>query len=407
MLVTTQNLFKTLREYGLLTADEIAPFHQRKRKTRKRPKLESLVRELQQADLLTEYQANVIRRGNCGDLVVGDLVILDRLCEAAPLFRVCRRECRSSGIVFLRESVEANTKIEVPPYKPFLIPWQEAGGNESSQYWLMEDFDGQTLATVLAESGSFPINDAAQSVYEAALGLNQLLSLDFQPLGKIDTCTFVLDDDGVTKTMAALAIHRPRDLSDDVAIGDHQHAIRSIGILFRELAYGTDASEENMNAATTPDWAAELLTRIEGGVYQQLDQVIDDLGAVVGGKTSLPAIPEKETENVTAETTPPETNSDSVASSELDTVSDDAMTEQVMSNGTSNELVQDSVTAESNFSETKEVVGSDGVNSENNLLNARSAEAPNESDASSFSPWWIVGAIVVVGLISAAFYFSR
>jgi len=287
MSVTSQNLFQSLCDSGVVTAEAIAPFQNRKLKTRKRRTVDALLRELVSADLLTSFQADAVKRGDGESLVVGEYLLLEPFIprsRKAPdplisgaLYRARKRRCGDPVTLYLQSG--DTPMVDSPPVHPHVAGWSEYGESEQAGFWVLGDVTGEDVATVINQYGPLPLEESLQLLRAVALGLAHLEEHGCQPQG-LKPQHILLDEQGEPRVLGAACIGRSSNSNTMPAA-----AISSLHPLLLFLIAG----EADKAPAGVPPWLTSFLDRLQDADqgYLNLSDVSLQLGRFVEGDFEL------------------------------------------------------------------------------------------------------------------------
>lgn len=145
--------------------------------------IDQLCKQLEQAGLLTPYQAGHVAEGRGEGLVVGQYVVLDEIGHGS-VGMVYRTRHRFMGRLaalkvftpesdesenhtrFMRE-IQATAQLD----HPHLIKAYEAGEHHGAYFLAMELVDGQNLQEKVVKEGPMPLELAVRCHLEASIGL--------------------------------------------------------------------------------------------------------------------------------------------------------------------------------------------------------------------------------------------
>ncbi|QDU95457.1 hypothetical protein [Lignipirellula cremea] len=361
MSVTSHNLFDSLCETGVISPEAIAPFQNRKPSAQQPATVDSLLGELLNADLLTEFQADAIRQGNCDALIVGDFLIQAPLAAPAEspgaLYpaagRLFQAVHRSTGQLFPLFVCAPHRQVcqEAPPQHPHLVAWQECRRAPHAVYWVLSEADtqGDDLFTVVHQYGPIPLEEALRAAHETALGLECLAGSGWS-LQAFDASHLILDPQGVTRVVAAACYANDSPVSAS-------RCIRSLGRVLRFLLTGVECPAETCQTPQDcPESVAQFLQRLtaESPVYHAFPPIIAQLAHFLAGGEDLADPPNVElVDSAVAKTdeaplvTPPENEVEASSSvgSEMDELP--PAPSETLSTSTAETSIPENVIAES------------------------------------------------------------
>lgn len=258
MPLNLQQFVKTLAASGLMTADEVREFIDRKLPEElDRSDPEALARELVRQGRLTAFQATAIHQGKSRGLVFGEYVVLDKLGSGGMgrVFRAVHR--RMHRVVALKvlprtaldsprsvERFEREVRAAARLSHPNIVAAYDAGVHDNIHYLVMEYVDGPDLGRLIRETGALPPLQAIEYVIQAARGLGYahrkgIIHRDVKP-GNL-----LIGADGVVRVLdmgLARVIDR-KPTGDAVGLGRGGSVVGTIDYMAPEQADDEDAAD--------------------------------------------------------------------------------------------------------------------------------------------------------------------
>jgi len=151
----------------------------------RRPKdAQGLAEQLIRAGKLTSYQAQAVLSGRVRGLVLGELVVVDRIgaggmgevlkAKHRTMERVVAVKVLSDRTMQSAEAVERfrrEVKAVARLSHPNIVTAYDAGEQDGIHFLVMEYVEGRDLARVVAGQGPLPVHDAVDYAIQAARGL--------------------------------------------------------------------------------------------------------------------------------------------------------------------------------------------------------------------------------------------
>jgi serine/threonine protein kinase len=224
MGMTIEDFVQCLADSGLIPANEISKLNNRIAADTSLREAESLTFALIKEQLLTEYQAKAILRGDSDSLILGNYVILDKIGQGGMgrVFKAWHR--RMKRIVALK-TLPPETSQNAKAIRRFhqevataaqlvhrnIVTAYDADEVQGIHFLVMEFVDGDDLGAVVRKHGPFGWKDAIRSILDAARGLDYahqkgIIHRDIKPRN------LLLDNKGTVKLLD-LGLARPRDLA--------------------------------------------------------------------------------------------------------------------------------------------------------------------------------------------------
>lgn len=223
---------------------------------------EHLLDYLTKSGRLTSWQAMQVGEGKCGDLVLGNYVILSRIGQGGmgAVYKALHR--RMKRVVALkiirkgratpefierfRREIEAAARLT----HPNVIAAYDADECELGDFLVMEFVDGSDMREIVEKSGTLPISDALRVMREAALALGYahsqgIVHRDIKP------ANLMRDINGVTK-LADLGLAR---LIEPGGTSDAGSGLTEAGIVAGTIDY---MPPEQANDSRTADHRADI-----------------------------------------------------------------------------------------------------------------------------------------------------
>jgi serine/threonine-protein kinase len=173
---------ETLRDTRLLDPEQMEELKVRLRNQFREPS--ALAKELIQRDWLTPYQVNQLYQGRGCDLVLGSYVLLERLgkggmgmvykarhrrLDRIVALKLIRKELLSNptALRYFHREILAAAQLT----HPNIVLAYDADAVDGVHFFTMEYVEGHTFSDLIQASGPLPIDIAAESIRQAALGL--------------------------------------------------------------------------------------------------------------------------------------------------------------------------------------------------------------------------------------------
>ncbi len=185
---SVQSLCNLLSRSRLLSADEIRALHQRWTGEAKSAAddVERFCHWLVANRHVTEYQANLLRRGKADHFFLGPYKLLERVGKGrmAGVYSAVHRLGQTVAIKVLPPSkakdaallarFQREARLALKLRHPHVVRTFQMGRTDGLHYIVMEYLDGETLGDVLARRGRLPPAEAVRVVHQALLGLQHL-----------------------------------------------------------------------------------------------------------------------------------------------------------------------------------------------------------------------------------------
>jgi serine/threonine protein kinase len=213
MTVILDQFLQSVRESGLMTAQELDAFLHGLPPEQKPTTGEELAKALHRHHKLTKFQAQAVYQGKTKGLVVGNYVVLDKLGEGGMGYVYKARHRRMNRIVALKmlpaqvakspdsvrrfqQEVEAAAKLS----HPNIVTAYDADEANGLHFLVMEYVEGQDLAALVRDRGPLPVSKALDYVVQAAKGLEyahrrKVVHRDIKP------SNLLLDGEGTVKIL--------------------------------------------------------------------------------------------------------------------------------------------------------------------------------------------------------------
>jgi serine/threonine-protein kinase len=226
MAITVQQFIERLTQSGLMSAAELAAFHDSLPPAERPRDVKALVAALYRAGKLTKYQAQAVYDGKTKGLVFGEYVVLDKLGEGGMgvvLKAQHRRMKRTVAVKMIAEKslgspdavrrfyreVEAAAKL----MHPNIVAAHDASEHNGVHYLVMEYVEGKDLAAIVKDRGPMAVHAAVECTLQAARGLQYahdkgIVHRDIKP------SNLLMDKDGTVKILD-MGLARIAGLADD------------------------------------------------------------------------------------------------------------------------------------------------------------------------------------------------
>lgn len=209
---------------------------------------EDAAAELVRRDLLTDFQANVLAKGDPIPLVIGDYVVTDSIGRGGMgyvLKAQHRRMKRQVAIKFLLTSLTESDELrrrferEVEAAAQLnhqnIVTAYDAGVHEGSHYLVMQYVDGDDLSHLVKSNGPLGIAEAVDVIQQAALGLGYahdrgIVHRDIKP-GNL-----LLDREGVVRILD-MGLARMTPSPGDALEGGAQADLTNTGSVMGTIDY--------------------------------------------------------------------------------------------------------------------------------------------------------------------------
>ena len=213
MTVILDQFVQTLRECGLMTAEEIDSFVAGLPAEEKPQTGEDLAKLLNRYKKLTRFQIQAVYQGKTKGLVFGNYIVLDKIGQGGMGYVYKAQHRRMKRMVALKvlpsavakspaaikrfeREVEAAAKLS----HPHIVTAYDADEADGIHFLVMEYVEGTDLANLVRRDGPLPVSRAIDYVLQAAQGLefahrHQVIHRDIKP------SNLVLDGAGVVKIL--------------------------------------------------------------------------------------------------------------------------------------------------------------------------------------------------------------
>ena len=227
MGLSGEQFVKDLADSGLIAAEELKHVQQRLLETAGQQDRDVLAQLLIRENLLTEYQAEAVLRGEADTLILGNYVLLDRLGEGG-MGRVYkawhRRMKRIVALKTLPEELATDERANERFHREVetaarlthrnIVTAYDADQVDEVHFLVMEYVEGRDLATIVRDEGPLSVGAAIQAILDAARGLEYahqqgIVHRDIKP------SNLLLDSRGMVKVLD-LGLARPQRFLNDV-----------------------------------------------------------------------------------------------------------------------------------------------------------------------------------------------
>src|SRR6516225_8134708 len=185
---TVEAVCNLLARSRLRTPDEVRALHQRWRKEAKdaAADLDQFSHWLVANQYVTEYQANLLRRGHGEHFFFNDYKILDRIGKGrmAGVYRGVHSLGQVVAIKVLPPSkakqpqllarFQREARLALRLKHPNVVRAFQTGEADGLHYLVMEFLEGETLDDILARRGKLPVREALRIVHQALQGLQHI-----------------------------------------------------------------------------------------------------------------------------------------------------------------------------------------------------------------------------------------
>ena len=180
MSVEPEEFFKRLEDSGLLNDSIVEQQDQLLRASSG----DAAAAELVQQNLLTDFQSEVLVKGESIPLVIGDYVVTDRIGRGGMGYVLKgrhRRMKRQVAIKFLLKSLtesedlqrrfEREVEAAAQLHHQNIVTAYDAGVHDGSHYLVMQYVDGDDLSHIVKTQGPLSVAEAVDVIQQAAEGL--------------------------------------------------------------------------------------------------------------------------------------------------------------------------------------------------------------------------------------------
>jgi serine/threonine protein kinase len=186
-----ENLCGFLIRSKLMTANEMLAMRQRWQAEAKdnSTQVSLFLKWLVSKNYVTEYQANLLSRGQVDDFYLGDYKVLERIGRGrmAGVYRAVHPSGQVVAIKVLPPSRAKNSqtlarfqreaRLSVKLKHPHVVRAFHVGETRGVHYFVMEYLEGETLEEVLQRRERLPPAEAVRLVHQALLGLQHIHEL--------------------------------------------------------------------------------------------------------------------------------------------------------------------------------------------------------------------------------------
>ena len=213
MEVVLTQFIKSLTQSGLMTSEQVEAFIEGLPLEKRPEDGRTLAQELVRHKKLTKFQAQAIYQGKTKGLKLGDYVVLDRIGQGGMGQVFKARHKVMKRVVALKTLPAATTNSERAVQRfhrevevaarlvhPNIVTAYDAGESHGLHYLVMENVDGDDLASVVKQRGRLTVNKVIDYILQAAKGLEyahrqKVVHRDIKP------SNLLLDREGTVKVL--------------------------------------------------------------------------------------------------------------------------------------------------------------------------------------------------------------
>jgi eukaryotic-like serine/threonine-protein kinase len=188
MELTVQNVYGLLLRSRLLSVEDARAAYQRWQNEAKDAagNLGQFLKWLVNHQHVTEYQAELLRRGHADGFFLNQYKILDRIGKGrmAGVYKAAHELGQVVAIKVLPPSkakdphflgrFQREARMAIRLQHPNIVRAFQVGQAGTAHYIVMEYLEGETLEEVLLRRGKLPPPEAVQLIYQALLGLQHI-----------------------------------------------------------------------------------------------------------------------------------------------------------------------------------------------------------------------------------------
>lgn len=270
--------------------------------------LDGVLQLLAEDGLLTPFQADALRRGDVERLTLGNYVLLDRLGAGGMgevfkarhriMHRVVALKLLSSELIDSEETLrrfrrEVRTAASLE--HPHVVGAYDADEFEGRRILVMQYVEGRNLHDVIARDGRLPVEDAADYVRQAALGMQYahdagVIHRDLKPHN------LILDDTGVVRVLdvgIARLLVREEANEDDSLLTQASEFLGTVEYTSPEQAEDARTADERSDVYSLGCTLYQLLTgRSPFAGMNQVQQLVAHSRSIVPSARDLrPDVP--------------------------------------------------------------------------------------------------------------------
>jgi serine/threonine protein kinase len=317
MSISLEQATSSLLRAGLLNDDELeSACHQLEQETGTTT-ADRLLDHFRADGRLTKYQVRRVTQGRSKELVFGNYVLLSRIgvggmgdvfkalhrrMQRVVALKVIKKKMATEEfIIRFRREIQAAARLN----HPHVIAAFDAGECELGDFLVMEFVEGADFKEIVAESGPLSVDEALETVRQAAAGLsyahqNGIVHRDIKPANLMrdvggvvkvadlglarmtDTADGVVESAGLTQTGAVsgtIDYMSPEQAIDSASV-DHRADVYSLGCTLYFLLTGepifTASSLMGRMLAHRETPPPNLVDEIQGAT-QELDDLFHDM----------------------------------------------------------------------------------------------------------------------------------
>ena len=176
---------RSLVKSGLLTPDEVRAFYRSFPSDSRPTSAMALAREMVKRGMLTTYQASRVASGKYRGLVLGNLVLLEKIGKGGmgEVFRAQHRRMKRDVAVKILPEWAVESKLAVNRFQreveaaarlahPNIVTAYDADEQDGIYYLVMEYVDGRDLGTLVDQQGPLTLETTLSCIIQAARGLH-------------------------------------------------------------------------------------------------------------------------------------------------------------------------------------------------------------------------------------------